>query len=102
MVGIFIRGRQLRYSKFAIGEPLESPYDLLAFDESAKHSLQRYISFPGAHLSTFELDPSFIEAIEHPNARRGIPHTLRFEKRLPRLVRYSLDSDRTGEQAGKG
>lgn len=57
----------------------ESSRFTFAFDERAQYSFQRYISFPGANLATFELDPSFIEAIEHLNTRDGVPHSLRFE-----------------------
>src|SRR5580704_4180967 len=53
------------------------------FDELLQHGLQGDLSFLRAGRTVFELDPAFIEAIQHTNSWCGVPHALRSEERLP-------------------
>jgi hypothetical protein len=58
--------------------PLETAFIALSrsLDERPQHSFQPNLSFSRTSLSAFELDPSFIEAIEHLNPRLRILHAL--------------------------
>ena len=53
------------------------------FDERLQHGLQGDLSFSRAGGTVFELDPAFIEAIQHTNSWCGVLHALRSEERLP-------------------
>lgn len=48
-------------------------------DECSQHGLQPDFSLSRASLSALELDPVFVEAIKHLDARYGVLHALRFE-----------------------
>ena len=37
-----------------------------------------------------EINPAFVEAVEHPDAGERVFHPLRFEKRFPRVMRHGL------------
>jgi hypothetical protein len=50
-----------------------------AFDERLQHGLQGDLSFSRAGGAVFELDPAFVEAIQHTNSWCGVLHALRSE-----------------------
>src|SRR5580704_3623460 len=70
----------------------------LTFDELLQHGLQGDLSFLRAGCTVFELDPAFIEAIQHTNSWCGILHALRSEKRLPGPARHSFRPHITAKQ----
>jgi hypothetical protein len=45
-------------------------------DERPQHGFQLHLSLSNATVFALKLDPSFIEAIEHLNARLGVLHAL--------------------------
>ena len=47
-----------------------------AFDQRFQQRPQRDFSLARSRFAALELDPPFVEAIEHPNARCGILHAL--------------------------
>ncbi len=47
-----------------------------AFDNRLQQRPQRDFSLARSRFAALELDPPFVEAIEHPNARCGILHAL--------------------------
>src|SRR3954462_5754413 len=48
-----------------------------------------------------ELDPAFVEAVEHAYARHRVLCALRAEQRLPGIARPDLDPDRVTEDSGE-
>src|ERR1700730_5132561 len=58
------------------------------FDERLQHGLQGDLSFLRASGTVFELDPAFVEAIQHTNSWCGVLHALRSEERLPSPARH--------------
>src|ERR1700682_2210818 len=49
-----------------------------------------------------EVDPSLVEAIEHPDPRQWISRSLRAENLLPALARHRLDPDGALQHRGEG
>src|SRR5258705_5417145 len=66
-------------------------------NESLKPGVQRGGSLPGTCLTTFKLDPSGVEAVQHPYAWHRVFHPLRLEQGFPSLTRDGLHLYRTTE-----
>jgi len=49
----------------------------------------------------FELDPTFVESVEHPDARSRVAHSLGAKERRPALARNSLRANRTLQRLRK-
>src|SRR5258708_11518655 len=64
-------------------------------DEPLQHGFQRDFSLTRTSLSALELDPAFVEAIQHSNTGRGILHPLRSNSGFPSLAPHALHSSRT-------
>ena len=62
------------------------------FDELLQHRLESDLSSLRAGCTVFELDPAFIEAIQHTNSWCGVPRALRSEERLPGPARHRFRS----------
>jgi len=45
-------------------------------DKTFENGLQRYATFSRTGFASFKLDPSFVEAIEHLDARQWVLHPL--------------------------
>jgi hypothetical protein len=54
----------------------ERCHPTLTLDECPQHGFQRHLSLSRADIFALKLNPSFIEAIEHPNARLWVLHAL--------------------------
>src|SRR5580704_3653959 len=72
-----------------------------AFDQTPQYRFQRHISLSRAGLAACELDPTFVEAVEHADARRGIFHSLRQEQRFPSIARHNIHFHRVAKQTRK-
>src|SRR5258705_13295023 len=66
-------------------------------NESFKHGVQRGGSLPGTRLTPFKLDPSGVEAVQHPNAWHRVFHPLRPKQGFPGLARDGLHPHGTAE-----
>ena len=66
---------------------------VLPFNECRQHALQLNLSLLSACFPVLELDPTFVEAVEHPNARSRVLHALRLEEVMPGLARDGFHSD---------
>src|SRR5580704_2153308 len=49
-----------------------------------------------------EVDPSLVEAVEHPDPRQWISRSLRAENLLPAFPRHRLDPDGAFQHRGEG
>src|ERR1700689_172396 len=52
--------------------------------------------------TAFELNPSLVEPVEHPDARHRVPHSLRFEQSFPGFTRDGLGTNGMAENCGEG
>jgi hypothetical protein len=50
---------------------------------------------------SLEIDPAFVEAVDHVDARQWMLHSLRAQQRLPRVARHRLHSHGMADCFGK-
>src|SRR6266704_805818 len=70
-------------------------------DKAFQNGLQGNVSFLRTDFPALEINPSFVEAVQHPNAWNGVLHSLRLEECLPRHARNGFHPHRTVKELGK-
>src|SRR5258707_2041429 len=70
-------------------------------DKGFQNGLQGNASFLRTDFPALEINPTFVEAVQHPNAWNGVLHSLRLEECLPRLARHSFHPHRTIKELAK-
>src|ERR1700722_14966785 len=74
---------------------------MVAGDKGFQNGLQVNASFLRADFPALEINPAFVEAVQHPNAWNGVLHSLRLEEGLPRVARDDFHPHRTIKEPGK-
>src|SRR2546430_292501 len=70
-------------------------------DKGFQNGLQGNASFLRTDCPALEINPTFVEAVQHPNAWNGVLHSLRLEECLPRHARNGFHPHRTVKELGK-
>src|SRR5580704_17867260 len=77
-------------------------FQLLAVHQFLQDLFQSDQALASRRFAVLEFDPSFVETIEHLNARLWMLHALRLEKLLPGLARDGLGADGMPDDFGEG
>ena len=75
---------------------------MTCLDEIDDDAVERRPAFDGRPAPLVGLDPSLVEAVEHPDPRQGIPRALGAEDLLPTLSGHSFDTNRVTDCLGEG
>src|SRR4051794_8400686 len=66
-------------------------------NELAYHRIQGYVTLDDIAAASFEVDPPFVEAVEHADARHRVLHALLLEHIAPGIARHDLRAHRLAE-----